>query len=95
MEQAVAVAKSAINEIQTETTEGEKEKDKDKDKEEDETDEEKDRIRKAALDKLENASQDSILGQVCLSFLIILLNLFNCKMQSMSLHQVYIIESIV
>lgn len=93
MEQAVAVAKSAIDEIQTETTEAVKEKEKDK--EEDETDEEKDRLRKAALDKLENASQDSILGQVCLSFLIMLFNLFNCKMQSMSLHQVYLIESIV
>ncbi|XP_078171204.1 BAT2 domain protein [Carex rostrata] len=58
---AVAVAKSAIDEIQTETTEAKKEKEKDK--EEDETDEEKDRLRKAALEKLENASQDSILGQ--------------------------------
>ncbi|KAJ1697182.1 hypothetical protein LUZ63_005694 [Rhynchospora breviuscula] len=62
---AVAVAKSAITEIQTETTEAEREKEKEKEKEgeEEETDEEKDRLRKAALDKLENASEDTILGQ--------------------------------
>ncbi|KAJ4815068.1 BAT2 domain protein [Rhynchospora pubera] len=60
---AVAVAKSAITEIQTENTEAEKEKEKEKEEGEEETDEEKDRLRKAALDKLENASQDTILGQ--------------------------------
>jgi hypothetical protein len=66
------VAKSAITEIQTETAEAEKEKEKEKENEveEEETNEEKDRLRKAAFAKLENASQDSILGQVCLSSLI-------------------------
>uniref|UniRef100_A0A0D9VYR4 DUF7798 domain-containing protein n=1 Tax=Leersia perrieri TaxID=77586 RepID=A0A0D9VYR4_9ORYZ len=65
---AVEVAKSAIADIQqppeqvvgTEEEEGEKEKEKEKAAGEGEEDDER---RKAALDKLEKASEDSILGQ--------------------------------
>lgn len=78
--QAVAVAKTAITEIQSETSVAEAEEEeeavKDEDKKDEEADGEKDKLRKAALDKLENASQDSFLGQVCFHSLIFF-NMFN------------------
>ena len=67
LSQAVEVAKSAIADIQqppeqdTGPDSGEKEKEKEPEGEEEER-------RKAALDKLENASEDSILGQASTCF---------------------------
>lgn len=76
MSQAVEVAKSAIADIQQppeqDTVPGSGEKDQEKEPEGEEEEEER---RKAALDKLEKAGEDSILGQAstCLATLSILL----------------------
>jgi hypothetical protein len=78
MSQAVEVAKSAIADIQQppeqETGPGTGSGEKDQEKEPEGEGEEEER-RKAALDKLEKASEDSILGQAstCLATLSILL----------------------
>jgi hypothetical protein len=80
MSQAVEVAKSAIADIQQppeqETGPGSGEKDQEKEPEGDGEEEEEER-RKAALDKLEKASEDSILGQA-ISCLALLLSQYYC-----------------
>ena len=71
------VAKSAIADIQqppeqdTGPDSGEKEKEKEPEGEEEER-------RKAALDKLENASEDSILGQASTCFATLSMSLIRC-----------------
>jgi hypothetical protein len=78
LSQAVEVAKSAIADIQqpleqdTGPDSGEKEKDKEQEGEEEEE------RRKAALDKLENASEDSILGQASTCFATLSISLIRC-----------------
>lgn len=79
MSQAVEVAKSAIADIQQppeqEAGPGSGEKDQEKEPEGD--GEEEEERRKAALDKLEKASEDSILGQA-ISCLALLLSQYYC-----------------
>jgi hypothetical protein len=79
LSQAVEVAKSAIADIQqpleqdTGPDSGEKEE-----KKEPEGEGEEEERRKAALDKLENASEDSILGQASTCFATLSMSLIRC-----------------
>lgn len=75
MSQAVEVAKSAIADIQQPPEQDTGPDSGEKDKEKEPEGEEEEERRKAALEKLEKASEDSILGQAstCVATLSILL----------------------